>query len=67
MCCGKSQEELLPELKQLEIEHAEMKEIIDSESSLLDEVTLQRIKKRKLKIKDEIIKIKSRLHPDIIA
>lgn len=67
MCYNKSQEELFLELKQLEIEHAEMKEIIDSESSLLDEVTLQRIKKRKLKIKDEIIKIKSRLHPDIIA
>lgn len=37
------------------------------ESSLLDQLQLQRLKKRKLKLKDEISWLESRLLPDIIA
>jgi hypothetical protein len=33
----------------------------------LDQVMLQRIKKKKLKLKDEISKLSSRILPDIIA
>lgn len=34
---------------------------------LYDQVTVQRLKKRKLQLKDEIIKIKAKMIPDIIA
>lgn len=34
---------------------------------LYDQVAVQRLKKRKLQIKDEILKIQTKLLPDIIA
>jgi hypothetical protein len=37
------------------------------ETSVLDQLQLQRLKKRKLKLKDEIAWLESRLVPDIIA
>ena len=54
-------------LHQLEAEHADLNSLIDSESESLDEITLQRIKKRKLFLKDKINEIKSTIFPDIIA
>ncbi len=38
-----------------------------SEPSASDQLQLKRIKKRKLRLKDEIAKIESPLRPDIIA
>ena len=38
-----------------------------SASSAADQLQLQRLKKKKLRIKDEISRIKDRLLPDIIA
>lgn len=34
---------------------------------LYDQLAVQRLKKRKLQLKDEVIKIKTKLIPDIIA
>ncbi len=56
-------------LHQLEQEHKELNELIDDPNSIFrfSEFTFRRFKKRKLTIKDEIIRIKALLCPDIIA
>lgn len=56
-------------LRELEQEHQELNEAIDNPdvSYNLPEFTLQRLKKRKLTIKDEIEKLKSFTYPNIIA
>jgi hypothetical protein len=56
-------------LRQLRIEHRDLDEVI-SRLSLdihIDELQLRRLKKRKLMLKDQILKIESELLPDIIA
>lgn len=62
-------EQLLKELKELEQEHRELNTLIDDpeEAKNFSEFTLQKLKKRKLLIKDKIKIIKRELHPDIIA
>lgn len=59
----------LAELKELEQEHQDLNEIIDDPGShsKFSQFTLQKLKKRKLFIKDKIKLIKTYLHPDIIA
>jgi hypothetical protein len=59
---------LLRRLHELRTEHRDL----DTVTALLDEagsdpLQLQRLKKRKLKLKDEIAWLESRLLPDIIA
>ena len=50
-------------------QHAELDDAIEriSEAIPLDQIKLQRLKKRKLILKDEIKKLKSKILPDIIA
>lgn len=57
------------ELTQLEQEHQELNEVIDDQLKLseFDQLTIQRVKKRKLYIKDRITYLKGFLFPDIIA
>ncbi len=57
------------ELQELVQEHHDLNEIIDNENSCDDfsEFTLQKLKKRKLLVKDKIDAIKRFLSPDIIA
>ncbi len=56
------------ELRNLEDEHRDLKDIVsNAEVNQVDEITLQRIKKRKLLLKDKITYIKSLLFSDIIA
>jgi hypothetical protein len=57
---------LLKELQELETEHKEL-DHYGNVNSDLDQITLQRIKKRKLFLKDQIDKIRSKLYPNIIA
>ena len=59
----------LKELRELENEHRDLNEIIDNPSSRgeFSEFTLQKLKKRKLLVKDHIKRLKGFLHPDIIA
>ncbi len=67
---SKSDEENLAQsLALLEEEHQELNNILDDqiELSMFDEITIQRLKKRKLLLKDKIKKIRSILYPDIIA
>lgn len=63
------QEELQNMLEQLKTEHRDLDIVIDqlSESVPVDFLRLQRLKKRKLFLKDSILKIESMLLPDIIA
>ena len=65
-----SQQDLLKaELARLRDEHrgldAEIAELADS--ALSDRLALQRLKKRKLFLKDRIARIEDQLYPDIIA
>ena len=50
-------------------EHRDLDDIIDSmvKNQVYDQLQLQRLKKRKLCLKDEIIKLKALIVPDIIA
>ncbi len=62
-------EQLEIELKELEQEHSDLNEIIDDPDcqTKFSQFTLQKLKKRKLLVKDRIKIIKNLLHPDIIA
>jgi len=63
------EEELLERLTELKSEHKDLDDIIDRmmESQSVDFLQLQRMKKRKLALKDMIQKMESDLLPDIIA
>jgi len=56
-------------LEMLESEHRDLDDVIErlSDDKPFDQLKLQRLKKRKLSLKDEIILIRSRILPDIIA
>ncbi len=63
------QDELKERLEQMKLEHRDLDIIIEQliDTPPVDFVRLQRLKKRKLAIKDSISKIESMLLPDIIA
>lgn len=56
-------------LQLLELEHHDLDDVIDRLASdpAQDRLQLQRLKKRKLVLKDQIQKLRTRLIPDIIA
>jgi len=66
---AEDQEELKKKLEELKIEHRDMDIVIQqvSDSEPVDFIRLQRLKKRKLALKDMIARIESMLLPDIIA
>lgn len=62
--------ELIKErLTQLKSEHRDLDDVIAriSEEVPFDQIQIKRLKKRKLMLKDQILKLESRLLPDIIA
>lgn len=63
------EEELLERLTELKSEHKDLDDIIDRmmQNKPVDFLQLQRMKKRKLALKDMIQKLGSDLLPDIIA
>lgn len=63
------QEELERMLEQLKTEHRDLDIVIQqlTDSVPVDFLRLQRLKKRKLFLKDSILKIESMMLPDIIA
>ena len=63
------QEALKRRLTELRSEHRDLDDVIAqiSEKVPFDQLQVQRLKKRKLQLKDEIAKIESALLPDIIA
>ena len=62
-------EDLKEKLVALRLEHRDLDEVIDRISGDMpsDQIQIQRLKKRKLLLKDEISKLESILLPDIIA
>ena len=63
------QEKLKEQLEHLKAEHRDLDDAILalSQRSMPDMIQIQRLKKRKLVLRDEILKIESKLLPDIIA
>ena len=63
------QEALRRKLAELQSEHRDLDDVIArlSETQPYDQLQVQRLKKRKLWLKDMITKLESRLLPDIIA
>jgi len=63
------QETLERRLEELKIQHRDLDDVIAriAEEVPFDQLQIQRLKKRKLQIKDQITKIESLLLPDIIA
>jgi hypothetical protein len=62
-------ENLTERLEALKSEHRDLDDAIQalSQRAVPDMIQIQRLKKRKLFLKDEIIKIESQLLPNIIA
>jgi len=56
-------------LRDLEIEHHDLDDVIGrlSADRSLDQLQMQRLKKRKLFLKDQILRLRARLIPDILA
>ncbi|QUJ75514.1 DUF465 domain-containing protein [Sulfitobacter albidus] len=65
----KTDDVLRVELEVFRAEHRDLDEAIRAlgERATADQLTLQRLKKRKLRLKDRIAAIEDRLTPDIIA
>ena len=63
------QEALQHHLNELRSEHRDLDDVIAriSESQPFDQLQVQRLKKRKLGLKDEILQLEAELLPDIIA
>jgi hypothetical protein len=62
-------EQIHARLLALEIEHHDLDDVIDrlAADPAQDRLQLQRLKKRKLILKDQIQRLRTRLIPDIIA
>jgi len=62
-------EKIKKEINELLDQHSELDDAIEriNEKIPFDQIKLQRLKKRKLVLKDEINKLKSKILPDIIA
>ncbi len=71
MCSGTMGEldTLRRRLAELETEHRDLDDVIAriAETPVYDQLQVQRLKKRKLRLKDEIARIRALLVPDIIA
>ena len=64
-----NQDQIVAQLHQLESEHRDLDDVIErlGDDKPFDQLKLQRLKKRKLALKDEIAKLRSQILPDIIA
>ena len=56
-------------LAELQIEHRDLDEIIHrlSKETLIEELKVKRLKKRKLQLKDQITRLENKIIPDILA
>jgi hypothetical protein len=66
---GVTEEELRKRLEALRIEHRDLDAAIDAlgAAASVDQLQIARLKKRRLKLKDQIALIEDHLIPDIIA
>ncbi|MEW5729332.1 MAG: DUF465 domain-containing protein [Pseudomonadota bacterium] len=62
-------EEIRRQLAELRTEHRDLDDVINrmAEDPHVDQLMMQRMKKRKLGLKDQIAKLENQLIPDIIA
>ena len=63
------QQTIIKKVRQLESEHRDLDDVIErlADDKPFDQLKLQRLKKRKLILKDEMTLLRSRILPDIIA
>ena len=63
------QELLREKLDELRLEHRDLDDVIHRMymTGGMEQMQLQRLKKRKLKLKEQIVKIENQLIPDILA
>ncbi len=63
------EQDILHRLADLETEHRDLDDVIAriAGNMVYDQLQVQRLKKRKLRLKDEIARIRANLLPDIIA
>jgi len=61
--------EMRVKLEELRSEHRDLDDVIQrlTETSPFNQLQIQRLKKRKLALKDQITRLESKLLPDIIA
>ncbi|MBB3066846.1 MULTISPECIES: YdcH family protein [Limibacillus] len=66
---SQEQEIIRQRLLELETEHRDLDDVIErlSDNSVVDQIQIRRLKKRKLQLKDQISRLQSRLYPNIIA
>lgn len=66
---AEEQEIIKQRLLELETEHRDLDDVIErlSDNSVVDQIQIRRLKKRKLQLKDQISRLQSRLYPNIIA
>lgn len=64
-----SDEEIIRRLEALRLEHRDLDDVIGrlDLDVMANQLQKQRLKKRKLILKDEIVSLEAALHPDIIA
>ena len=64
-----SQDEIIRRLAALRLEHRDLDDVIArlDTDAVANQLQKQRLKKRKLILKDEIVSLEAALHPDIIA
>ena len=62
-------DQLIQKLRDYEQEHSDLDQILIQlqEKHTVDFLQIQRLKKRKLVLKDKIIEIRNKIEPDIIA
>ncbi len=64
-----SEDEIISRLEVLRLEHRDLDDVIGrlESDAVANRLQKQRLKKRKLVLKDEIVSLEAALHPDIIA
>ena len=60
---------IVKRIAELKLEHRDLNDVIDrlAAAPILDQLQLQRLKKRKLLVKDQIAMLERQLTPDILA
>lgn len=63
------QETIRQKLEELRLEHRDLDDVIDRllDTGTVDPLQIQRLKKRKLRLKDMITRLENQLIPDILA